>query len=79
MFGDCQNYLDTKLDIEITKLTTLIYRERLILPVDLGISQRAYYRYLEKLGESGILKVESQGRRKLYRFEKLLELLSFGT
>ena len=47
--------------------------------VDLGTSQRAYYRHLEKLVESGILKVESQGRRKLYRFEKLLELLSLGT
>lgn len=79
MFGNCQNYLNIKLGIEITKFTTLIYREKLMSSVDLGTSQWVCYRYLEKLGESGILKVESQGRRKLYRFEKLLELLSFGT
>lgn len=47
--------------------------------VDLGTSQQAYYRHLEKLVESGTLKVESQGRRKLYSFERLLELLTFGT
>ena len=52
--------------------------KKLMSSVDLNISQRAYYRYLEKLVELGILKVESQGRGKLYKFEELLKLLSIG-
>ena len=70
--------MDTKLNIEITRLVTLIYCEKLMSSVDLDTSQRAYYRHLEKLIESGTPKVESRGRRKLCKFEKLLELLSFG-